>query len=168
MADLKISQMTDGANIAGANTLIEIAQGSNSRSLKFSDLFGPCVIAKAGTNQAVTGNAWTIVNFPTEDLDSHGVFNGNTFQPGTNYAGVYAFSALVETANVASFGIFKNNGFIKYGIGQGSIYNFISGQIQLSGSDYIDFRVYPSASCNVTGGTSSGRVWVDIHRVYKV
>ncbi len=164
MADLKISELTDGNSIASANSLMEIAQGSNSRSLKFSDLLGPIVMAKSAVNQSILATTWSKINFGTEEIDSHNKWDGNQFQP--NMAGIYSVAAYseIDTSNKTSLAIYKNGSVYKFGMA-GEGYASVCGLISLSGNDYCSIYAWAEIGVNLI---ADNRTFVDIHKVYKL
>jgi hypothetical protein len=133
---------------------------------------GPAFSARSATEQTISQNTYTKVNFGTEDFDTASNFASSRFTPTT--AGYYQINAsIILSSNSAGdfVGLFYKNGTVynRYSAAATALINFGAAGgmvVAMNGTtDYIEVYAYIGGSGNPRIDSGSGQtqfsgVWI--------
>ena len=151
-------------SVAGTNTLTlpantgTVLTSASSASDLPSSIKGPAFSAYAGATTTISQNAYTKINFNTEEFDTNSNYDTSTSRFTPTVAGYYQVNGGMEYSNSSAayvnVMIYKNGSQYKGGINSDKAGNYrvyVSGLVYLNGStDYIELYGFS----NLAGGTS--------------
>lgn len=155
--DLYTYSTTDARLAVGTNGQFLTADSTAATGLKWAAgaSVGPSFSAYRTTDQTVTANTYTKIQFSTEDWDTDNCYDNATnyrFTPTT--AGKYLFTLTIIGSGSQNYGIIYKNGTNFKGVNQNTNGATASGSavISMNGStDYVEFYAYLTGGTTITG-----------------
>jgi hypothetical protein len=141
----------------GTNGQVLTADSAETTGLKWAaapTTSGPSFSAYKSTDQTVSANTYTKIQFNTEDWDTDNCYDNSTnyrFTPTT--AGKYLITLTLIGSGTQNYGIIYKNGSNFKGIAQNTNGATASGSVvvSLNGStDYIEFYAYLTSGTTIT------------------
>lgn len=120
------------------------------------------LLLKKSNAQTIPDNAYTQIEYNVTTKDSHGIWNGGTYQAAIPVSGVYLFSAVTEVDGSATGGrqnaIYVNGvhaGTMGHEPGTAATTDIIEGSIMLDlkAGDLVDLRFIQNSGGNLDVGT---------------